>query len=259
MTDGPGHPVPLAKKLVAEFFGTFCLVLVGTGAIIVNDVSGGSVTPVGIALCFGLVVLAMILALGDVSGSHINPAVTCGLCAAGRFPAGQVIPYVVSQCAGAIAASSALRLLFQQHATLGATLPAGSDMQAFCFELLLTAILMFTILNVSGRVSAQPQGGPLMVAAAAFGLYRGLRDERSLSPFLSAQALFVLSYVGIAISFYPYIVPNSITIWQAAAPDKSLAFLAVGASALIPLILAYTAYSYWVFRGKVNAHAGGYH
>ena len=100
---------------------------------------------------------------------------------------------------------------------------------------------------------------PLMVAAAAFGLYRGLRDERSLSPFLSAQALFVLSYVGIAISFYPYIVPNSITIWQAAAPDKSLAFLAVGASALIPLILAYTAYSYWVFRGKVNAHAGGYH
>ena len=105
MTDGPVHPIPLARKLAAEFFGTFCLVLVGTGAIVVNDVSGGGVTPVGIALCFGFVVMAMILALGDVSGSHINPAVTCGLCAAGRFPAGQVIPYVVSQCAGAIAAS----------------------------------------------------------------------------------------------------------------------------------------------------------
>ena len=166
MSDGPGHPIPLTRKLVAEFFGTFCLVLVGTGAIVVNDVSGGGVTPVGIALCFGLVVLAMILALGDVSGSHINPAVTCGLWGAGLFPIGQVIPYVVSQCAGAIAASSVLRLCFQQHATLGATLPAGSDMQAFGFELVLTAILMFTILNVSERVSARPQGGPLMVAAA---------------------------------------------------------------------------------------------
>ena len=204
MTDGPGHPVPLARKLVAEFFSTFCLVLVGTGAIIVNDVSGGSVTPVGIALCFGLVVLAMILALGDVSGSHINPAVTCGLCAAGRFPAGQVIPYVVSQCAGAIAASSALRLLFQQHATLGATLPAGSDMQAFCFELLLTAILMFTILNVSGRVSAQPQGGPLMVAAAVAAvivmsaLWAGPVCGASLNPARSlAPALLTGTYTSL--------------------------------------------------------------
>lgn len=100
---------------------------------------------------------------------------------------------------------------------------------------------------------------PLLVAAAAFALYRGLRHRTALSPFLSAQALFVLAYVGIAISFYPYIVPNSITIWQAAAPDTSLAFLAVGACVLIPMILAYTAYSYWVFRGKVNAHPGGYH
>ena len=155
MTDDPGQPIPLARKLAAEFFGTFCLVLVGTGAIVVNDVSGGGVTPVGIAMCFGLAVLAMILAVGDVSGSHINPAVTCGLCAAGWFPAGQVIPYVVSQCAGAIAASSLLRLLFPQHATLGGTLPAGSEPQAFCFELLLTSILMFTLLNVSARPAAR--------------------------------------------------------------------------------------------------------
>jgi aquaporin NIP len=163
MTAGPGHPIPLARKLAAEFFGTFCLVLVGTGAIVVNDVSGGGVTPVGIAACFGLVVLAMILALGDVSGAHINPAVTCGLCAAGRFPTGQVIPYVISQCAGAIAASSVLRLLFPQHATLGVTLPAGSEIQAFCCEVLLTAILMFTILNLSSR----PQVDLATVACAA--------------------------------------------------------------------------------------------
>ena len=68
----------------------------------------------------------------------------------------------------------------------------------------------------------------------------------------------MLSYIGLGISFYPYIVPNIVTIWEAAAPDSSLAFLLVGACVLIPLILAYTAYSYWVFRGKVNA-AGGYH
>jgi cytochrome d ubiquinol oxidase subunit II len=71
--------------------------------------------------------------------------------------------------------------------------------------------------------------------------------------------LFVLSYIGIGVSFYPYIVPNSVTIWEAAAPDNSLSFLLVGAAVLIPIILAYTSYSYWVFRGKVNAHAGGYH
>ena len=99
---------------------------------------------------------------------------------------------------------------------------------------------------------------PLLVAAAAILLFRGLARRQELTPFLAAQALFVLSYVGLAISFYPFIVPVSVTIWEAAAPDESLAFLLVGAAVLIPLILLYTAYSYWVFRGKVDA-AGGYH
>ena len=100
---------------------------------------------------------------------------------------------------------------------------------------------------------------PILVAALAFVLFRGLRDKRELSPFLASLGLFVLSYIGIGISFYPYIVPTSITIWEAAAPDNSLKFLLVGALVLVPMILAYTAYSYWVFRGKVNAHVGGYH
>ena len=99
---------------------------------------------------------------------------------------------------------------------------------------------------------------PLLVAAAAFLLFRGLADGRELVPFLAALSLFVLSYVGLGISFYPYIVPVSVTIWEAAAPDKSLGFLLVGAAVLVPLILIYTAYAYWVFRGKVNA-VGGYH
>jgi cytochrome bd ubiquinol oxidase subunit II len=100
---------------------------------------------------------------------------------------------------------------------------------------------------------------PIMVAALAVVLFRGLSDKHELSPFLASLGLFVLSYIGIGISFYPYIVPTSITIWEAAAPDNSLKFLLVGAMVLVPMILAYTAYSYWVFRGKVSAHAGGYH
>ena len=99
---------------------------------------------------------------------------------------------------------------------------------------------------------------PILVLVAAFVLYKGLIGRREASPFVAALALFVLCFIGLGISFYPHIVPNSVTIWDAAAPDNSLAFLLVGASVLVPLILAYTAYSYWVFRGKVNA-AGGYH
>ena len=200
MTDAPGPSIPLARKLAAECLGTFCLVLAGTGAIVVNDVSGGGVTPVGIALCFGLVVLAMILSLGDVSGSHINPAVTCGLWVAGLFPAGHVIPYAASQCAGALAASGLLRFLFPDHPTLGGTQPAGSETQAFVFETILTAILMFTILNVSGRPLVR-----LLTVATAVGavialsaLWAGPVCGASLNPARSlAPALVTATYTSL--------------------------------------------------------------
>jgi cytochrome bd ubiquinol oxidase subunit II len=99
---------------------------------------------------------------------------------------------------------------------------------------------------------------PVLVALAALVMFRGLAGRRDVSPFLVAIALFVLSYIGLGISFYPYIVPPSLTIRSAAAPDSSLEFLLVGAVVLVPLILAYTAWSYWVFRGKIDASAG-YH
>jgi len=99
---------------------------------------------------------------------------------------------------------------------------------------------------------------PALVLAAAWSLLSGLEQGRDARPFLSAQAIFVLCYAGIGISFYPWIVPPTVTFEQAAAPDKSLAFLLVGASVLVPLILAYTAYAYWIFRGKVR-HGEGYH
>ena len=99
---------------------------------------------------------------------------------------------------------------------------------------------------------------PLLLAVCAWLLWDGLRKEKHLQPFLASLGLFVLSYAGIGISFYPYIVPGSLTFEQAAGPDKSLGFLLAGAVVLVPLVLAYTAYAYWVFRGKIDAE-GGYH
>jgi len=99
---------------------------------------------------------------------------------------------------------------------------------------------------------------PLLVAACFLVIVHGLRTRHDSRPFIASLGLFVLGYVGIGISFYPYIVPTSVTIWDAAAPDESLSFLLVGALILVPLILAYTGYAYWVFRGKVDPEEG-YH
>jgi cytochrome d ubiquinol oxidase subunit II len=99
---------------------------------------------------------------------------------------------------------------------------------------------------------------PLLVAVAAWVLFQGLRHRHEARPFLAALTLFVLCFVGLLISFFPYLVPTSVTLWEAAAPDTSLRFLLVGSAVLIPLIVGYSAYSYWVFRGKVDT-AGGYH
>lgn len=99
---------------------------------------------------------------------------------------------------------------------------------------------------------------PGLLLLAAWLLFRGLLDHKHAQPFLAALAFFVLCFAGLGISFYPYIVPTSVTIWQAAAPEASLSFLLVGAAVLIPIILGYTAYAYWVFRGKVDPEEG-YH
>jgi cytochrome d ubiquinol oxidase subunit II len=99
---------------------------------------------------------------------------------------------------------------------------------------------------------------PILVAAIALGLFRSLAAKREVAPFLMACLLFLLSYAGLGISIYPFAVPRSITVWEAAAPDASLAFLLAGTAVLIPIILAYTGYSYWVFRGKADP-SHGYH
>lgn len=99
---------------------------------------------------------------------------------------------------------------------------------------------------------------PVLVLGCLYLVFKGLRDGNDWLPFVASLGLFVLGYVGIGISFYPYIVPASVTIWEAAAPDTSLKFLLVGAAILVPIILIYTTYAYWVFRGKIDPEEG-YH
>ena len=176
-------PMP-GRRLCAEAFGTFCLVFAGTGAAVVNEVTGGSVTHVGVALTFGLVVMAMIHALGKVSGCHINPAVTLGLCAAGRFDRSELLPYIGSQCAGALLASGTLRMLFPESSTLGATIPAGSDLQSLVLEFLLTLILLFVVLSVSagGGEEKIPSGIVIGGVIGFEALFAGPVSGASMNP-----------------------------------------------------------------------------
>lgn len=159
----------MMNRLFAESIGTFFLVFAGTGAIVINQTHGGVIGHVGIALTFGLVVLAMIHTFGDVSGAHLNPAVTIGFVVAGRFPAKEAGPYIAAQLCGAFAASGLLRFLFPASPTLGATLPAGSAAQSFVLEVVLTLILMLTILSVS--TGAKEKG---ITAGIAIGAVVGL-------------------------------------------------------------------------------------
>jgi aquaporin NIP len=157
------------KKLVAEFLGTFALVFAGTGAIVINNVSSGTITHAGIALTFGLVVLAMIYTFGDVSGAHLNPAVTTAFAISNRYPWRNVPPYVAAQIAGAFTASGLLRFLFPGDAKIGTTLPTGPAWQSFVLEIVLTFILMIVILSVS--TGAKEKG---ITAGIAIGAVIGL-------------------------------------------------------------------------------------
>ncbi len=157
------------KKLAAEFLGTFGLVFAGTGAIVIDNASHGTVTHVGVAMTFGLIVLAMIYTFGDVSGAHLNPAVSVAFAFARRFAWRELPGYVLSQIAGAFAASALLRILFPADNTLGATLPAGSASQSFILETVLTFLLMLVILSVS--VGAKEKG---ITAGIAIGSVIGL-------------------------------------------------------------------------------------
>lgn len=185
------------QRYLSEFLGTFALVFAGTGAIVIDAASGGAISHVGVALTFGLVVMAMISTFGDVSGAHFNPAVSIAFCAAGRLPARELAPYIAAQCAGAFAASLLLRLLFPESTTLGATLPAGLGSaganlagQSFVLEAVLAAILMLVILAVSsgskekGITAGIAIGATVALEAMFAGPISGasMNPARSLAP-----------------------------------------------------------------------------
>ena len=202
------------KKLAAEFFGTFTLVFAGTGAIVINDVSKGAVTHVGIALTFGLVVLALIYALGEVSGAHFNPAVTVGFWIAGRFPAKSVPSYVAGQCVGALSASLLMRLLFPAHDTLGATQPAGPALQTFVLEIVLSWFLMLVILSVS--TGAKEKGITAGIAVGAVigleAMFAGPITGASMNPARSLGPALVSGHLG---HLWIYLVAPVLGAWLA--------------------------------------------
>ncbi len=180
------------KRYIAEFLGTFCMVFAGTAAIVVNDLSGGMVTHVGVALVFGLIVAAAIYSFGDISGAHINPAVTLGFWIARRLPGAEVLPYWAAQFLGAITASLCVWLVLGNHADLGATIPTGTALQSFLMEVLLTFILMLTIISVAtgakekGIMTGVAVGGVVALAALFAGPISGasMNPARSLGPAL---------------------------------------------------------------------------
>jgi aquaporin Z len=177
------------KRYAAEAIGTFALVFAGTGAIVIDDLTH-AVTHPGIAITFGLVVMAMIYTFGDVSGAHLNPAVTIGFWLSRRLPSRYVAPYIIAQLIGAFVASAALLAMFGNHAALGATIPAGSPWQSFALEAVLTALLMLVILNVStgpketGVMAGIAVGGIIGLEAMFAGPICGasMNPARSLAP-----------------------------------------------------------------------------
>jgi len=182
----------LARRLVAEAFGTFVLVFAGTSAIVVDHQTAGTLGQVGVALVWGLTVLAMVYAIGDASGCHLNPAVTLGFAADGRFPPGEIAPYAMSQCLGAILGSLGIGLVFPGAVGSTVTAPSAGLAQSFALEVFLTLYLMFVILRVSsgskerGAMAGVAVGGVIAAEALCGGPVSGasMNPARSLGPAL---------------------------------------------------------------------------
>ncbi len=189
----------LGRRVAAEALGTFALVFLGAGSIMVAA-KYGSFGQLGIALAFGLVITTMIYALGHISGAHLNPAVSLGFALSRHFPWRLVGAYWVAQCVGAIAAALLLRASLGDIADVGATLPSGSDGQSFLWEIVLTFFLMLVIMAVAtdtravGEAAAIAVGGTVGLCALVGGPVSGasMNPARSLGPALAAGELNAL-------------------------------------------------------------------
>ncbi len=182
----------LLRRAIAELIGTFALVTAGCGAIIVDTQTGGSISHVGVALTFGLIILVMIAASGHISGAHFNPAVTLAFALTRHFPAREVPFYVGGQVGGAVLGAGILRILFPTSATLGTTVPAGDALQSFVLEILLSAVLMYVIIAVAkdtraaGHLAALAIGSTVALDALWGGPVSGasMNPARSFGPAL---------------------------------------------------------------------------
>ncbi len=180
------------RKYISESIGTFSMVFCGTGAMTINEVTGGDVTHVGIAITWGLIVMAMIYAFGEISGAHFNPAVTIAFAYAKKFAWKEVPKYIIAQCIGAIVASAILLFLFPKSEFLGGTIPTVDALRAFILELLLTYFLIVVIINVStgskeiGTMAGIAIGGVVLLEAMFAGpiTKASMNPARSLGPAL---------------------------------------------------------------------------
>ncbi|HNP24901.1 MAG TPA: aquaporin [Panacibacter sp.] len=204
------------NKYISELLGTFALVFCGTGAIVINQQSGGVVTHVGIAITFGFIVMAMIYSLGDISGAHMNPAVTIAFTIAKRFQLKQVLPYIISQLIGALLASAVLHYLFPANETLGATLPVGTEMQSFILEFILTFFLMLVIINVAtgskeqGMFAGLAIGSTVLLEAMFAGPICGasMNPARSISPaIISGHTEHLWIYIAAPVAGAAFAIP----------------------------------------------------
>jgi aquaporin NIP len=185
------------RKYLAEAIGTFALVFCGTGAIIINQEQGGVISHVGIAITFGLIVMAMIYALGDISGAHLNPAVTIAFAIGKKFPVKEIIPYVISQAIGAFTASLILKFLFPLNELLGTTLPAGLPMQSFILEMILTFILMFVIIHVATGSKEQGMFAGLAIGSVVLleAMFAGPICGASMNPIRSLAPALISGHI----------------------------------------------------------------
>lgn len=204
------------RKYVSELIGTFALVFCGTGAIIINQQTKGEVSHAGIAMTFGFIVMVMIYTLGNISGAHLNPAVTIAFTLAKKFRINQVSPYIISQLAGAILASVVLKYLFPTNETLGATLPAGTQLQSFILEFILTFFLMFVIINVAtgskeqGIVAGLAIGSTVLLEAMFAGPISGasMNPARSIAPaIISGHTEYLWIYIVATITGAALAIP----------------------------------------------------
>jgi aquaporin Z len=203
----------------------FCSNFCGTGAIVINQHSGGAITHAGIAITFSLIVMAMIYTLGNISGAHMNPAVTIAFTLAKKFELKQVLPYIVSQLSGAFLASILLRVLFPENETLGASLPSGTEFQSFIMEFILSFILMLVIFNVAtgskeqGMFAGLAIGSTVLLEAMFAGPISGasMNPARSLSPaIVSGHTEHLWIYIVATVSGAALAIP----IWKFINPKK---------------------------------------